>query len=141
MRALFYGDYFIAKYAQFETSLKLVFLFVDKSKTIFFIFHQRYRGRAAAAQPRRGRLLLRPQKGSQGSCGPLGRQTQTRMRRNFEEERGSLVACVRWRAKRRSVANGDGPATPDEIFFFQNFVSWVSIFISLVGPQLPWLPL
>ena len=30
-----------------------------------------------------------------------------------------------------------GPATPDEIFFFQNFVSWVSFFISLRGATAP----
>ena len=48
-----------------------------------FLFHQSVAHGAAVPRPRRGRaaaLLLRPQKGSQGSCGPLGRQTQTRMR-------------------------------------------------------------
>ena len=67
--------------------------------------------------------MSRPQKGSQGSCGPLGRQTQTRMRWNFEEEKNYLLACVRCRPSGGPLGPGDGPPpdTSDERtpFFFK----------------------
>ena len=46
---------------------------------IFFLISA-IRGSVADVVKHAAVLLPRPQKGSQGSCGPLGRQTQTPMR-------------------------------------------------------------